>query len=91
MTAGSVPGQDVLDGDLACGCGRNGPAALILWCYAWQEYLCEACRWHRADKELGATERANAAALLAQVTGRYPAARQASQDRGGSTGPGGRA
>lgn len=88
MTAGSVPGQDVLGESLACGCGRNGPAARILWCDSWQEYLCEACRWDRADKELKITEKDNAAALFCQPGN--PGAGQASRDRG-AAGPGGRA
>jgi hypothetical protein len=46
----------------SCACGSPDAS----WSAAFAAYLCESCRMNRTEAELGATERANRAAGLAE-------------------------
>ena len=83
MTGMAEPAGIDPDGDDPgrCGtCGRGEPVAQIQFCWAWKVKLCADCRIRRAERELSATARANAAARLRDP--RRPGAGQDSQVRG---------
>lgn len=53
--------------DRCGGCERVATdASPVTWSPAFESYLCTYCRIRRTDAELGATERANAAARVEQ-------------------------